>query len=752
MRGTVQGVGFRPWAARHAVALGLAGTAWNERASLVVELEGGGAALDDFEELLTSAPPPAAIVASIEVVRVVAVGQVGFHITPSTGGVGPAGPVPVDVGVCAACLAEVEDPTDRRFDYPFSNCADCGPRYTIIRSLPYDRSSTTMAGFERCPACAAEYEDPGDRRFHAEPIACSACGPALTWETPDGLGSARGTSALDAASECLAGGGVVAVKGIGGYHLAARADHQGSVERLRHRKARDDKPFAVMVATEADAVALVHLDAAGLAALTSPRRPVVIAERVVGGAVADAVGAGSPDLGVLLAYTPLHHLLLARVGGPLVMTSGNRADEPIAYENEDARTQLDGLVDGYLHHDRPIHVRCDDSVVRAAGGHVQVVRRSRGYAPEPLRLPVPTDVALLAVGAERKSTVALAAGASVVASHHLGDLEHPGAHRAFVEAIAHLQDLTGIRPELAVHDLHPEYLSTKWALDGDLPVLGVQHHHAHAASCLVDAGRSAPVLALAFDGLGFGTDGTLWGGELLVADLRSSRRVGHLRTVALPGGAAAVREPWRMALAWVALTQGEAAVAALGPTLDPRWEAVLSLTRAPSTPSTSSGGRLFDAVAALAGLRGSVSYEGQAAVELEWAARSVTRTGAVLDGARAGDWVAEPPVVGPWVLDPAELVADALLARLAGAPAAAIASTFHERLAAGLARAAVVAARREGLDAVALTGGVFQNALLTALVSEAVAASGLGVVVHRHVPPNDGGISIGQAAVAAATS
>lgn len=750
--GTVQGVGFRPWAVRQARRLGLSGTAANDRTGLVLEVEGPSGALDAFVAALRTDPPPLALVANVSVSPMPAVsprgeGRPHFIVVASRAGDGPAVAVPADVATCAACLDEMRDPAARRFRYPFTNCTDCGPRYTIIRSLPYDRATTTMAEFTMCDTCAHEYADPSDRRFHAEPIACPDCGPSLEADTGE-----RGEEALARAAAGLVAGGILALKGIGGYHLAVLAGDEKAVARLRGRKARDDKPFAVMVSDADAAMALVVLDAEGLAALTSARRPIVVAPRRPEAAVAPGVAPNSADLGVLLAYSPLHHLLLADVGRPLVMTSGNRAHEPMAQHPVDARRQLGDIADEFLHHDRRIEVRCDDSVVRAVGGRTQVVRRSRGYAPEPLVLPGAGRRQILAVGAELKNTVAVAAGGTVVASHHLGDLEHPSAYAAFEQAIAQLLALTGVDPDVVVHDLHPEYLSTKWALDGDRPTIGVQHHHAHVASCLVDNERTGPVLGLAFDGLGFGADGTLWGGEFLAADLREFERVAHLRPVALPGGGAAVREPWRMALAWVALALGDDAAASLGPSLDPRWATVLALTSHPITPHTTSGGRLFDAIAALAGLRNVMTYEGQAAVELEAAARTVVDddSGTSADGG----WVGEGPAGedGPWILDPSPLVADAFAGRLAGVAPRAIAASFHRRLAAGLSAAAAALARREGLTTVALTGGVFQNSLLTTLVADALGVSGLEVLLHHRVPPNDGGISIGQAAVVAATS
>ena len=756
VRGTVQGVGFRPWAVRQATRLGIAGHVGNDGPDLIVEIEGDADRLDAFVDAIGTSPPPLALVGDVETDVVEVLGAVGFSVRGSEAGRPRAAvAVPADVGTCDACLAEVADPAARRYRYPFTNCTDCGPRYTIIRALPYDRATTTMAGFPLCADCRREYEDPGDRRFHAEPVACPACGPSLTWGAEGA--SSVGEDALLAAAACVAAGGIVAMKGVGGYHLVVRADDDDAVGRLRQRKKRDEKPFAVMVATVEVAARLVELSAAARAELVSPRRPIVLARRrrAATATLASGIAPGSADLGILLPYSPLHHLLLAAVEVPVVMTSGNRADEPIAQDAEVATRQLNEIADGFLHHDRPIEVRCDDSVVRASGGRVQVVRRSRGYAPQPVRLPMLPGArrpAVLAVGAELKNTVSVASGGAIVASHHLGDLEHPAAYAAFESGIARLLALTGVDPDVVAHDLHPEYLSTKWSMAADLPLFGVQHHHAHVASCLVDHGRADPVVGIAFDGLGFGVDGTLWGGEILLADLRSSQRLAHLRPVPLPGGAAAMREPWRMAVTWAALAVGPDAAAALGPELDPRWEQVLALAGASSTAHTTSGGRLFDAVAALAGGRRTSTYEGQAAAELEAAAVAQLESSGAAEVSGAdvsGDWVGEPGG-DPWVLDPSPLIADAIAGRLARRSTGDIGASFHRALAAGLVRASVVLARRAGVDTVALTGGVFQNTLLTDLVADGVTRGGMDVLVHRHVPPNDGGISIGQAAVASA--
>jgi hydrogenase maturation protein HypF len=554
--------------------------------------------------------------------------------------------------------------------------------------------------------------------------------------------SAEGDEALDAAVTALRDGRIVAVKGIGGYHIAVDATDECAVGELRRRKARDDKPFAVMVADLRAAEALCALDDLAVAALLSPGRPIVVGPRVADATVAVGVAPGLVELGLLLPYSPLHHLLLAGVGRPLVMTSGNISDEPIAHDDADAVERLGPLVDAVLAHDRPIHIRCDDSVARARPrGGLQLLRRSRGFAPEPLRLPVTARRPVLAVGAELKSTVAVTTGASVVASHHVGDLEHLPTYRSFLQAVDHLCHLFGVVPEVVAHDLHPEYLSTKFALDLELEPFAVQHHHAHIAACLAEHGYTEPALGVAFDGLGFGPDGTLWGGELLLADLHHFERVGHLAPVTMPGGVAAIREPWRMALAWAHAAGVEVWFD------DSRADAVRDLAARGRGPVTTSAGRLFDAVAALLGLRPTVTYEAQAAIELEAQARAVPRTEAPVYPVEiaVGD-------DGLLVLDPAPLVAAVLADRARGTPVPVVAAGFHESVGRATASAAITLAREHGVGVVALSGGVFQNARFSEVVEEAVERAGLRPLVHGVVPPNDGGISIGQAAVAAACS
>jgi hydrogenase maturation protein HypF len=739
--GTVQGVGFRPFVYRQAVALGLVGFVRNDSAGVLIEVEGQAGALDELVRRLGDEGPPLARVSAVVATAIPSTGaEQVFAIVESRQDGPPTAPVSIDTATCAECLAEVDDPGDRRYRYPFTNCTNCGPRYTIVLGVPYDRPATTMAGFAMCPDCQREYDDPADRRFHAQPNACPVCGPQLSWRQPDGQLLAKGPDALDQAVNAILRHQIVAIKGLGGFHLAADATSEAAVVELRRRKARDDKPFAVMVKDITQATRLCHLDPAAKAALASNKKPIVLAPCRPDAAVARGVAPGLPELGLLLPYTPLHHLLLAGTDRPLVMTSGNLSDDPIAHTDDDAVARLGPLVDGLLSHDRPIHIRCDDSVLRVADRGIQLLRRSRGYAPEPMPLPAPARRRVLAVGAELKNTVAVARDDWLVASHHVGDLEHLATYRSFRQALDHLSDVFAVRPDVVAHDLHPEYLSTKLAVDLDLPTWGIQHHHAHIASCLVEHGVIGPVLGLAFDGLGYGPDGTLWGGEFLVAGLQTCRRVGHLRPVPLPGGAAAIRQPWRMAATWAAVS-GRPDVAGR---LDPRAGALLRLIDSPAGGLvTTSVGRLFDAVAALLGIRLQVSYEGQAAIELEAAARTVP-AGAVAPLPMERGWVN-----GRLILDPGPLVAAVIRARDDGEKVEEVAAAFHEGLAAAAVGAAVELARAHSMTTVALSGGVFQNARLTSLVTTSLEQEGLAVLTHHHVPANDGGISIGQAAIAA---
>ena len=551
--GTVQGVGFRPHVHRLAGELGLAGYVLNDERGVLCEAEGPRDAVADFVERLTSDAPPIAVVEDVSAEEVALTGATGFAIAASAHAGEPLAIVSPDVATCHACLAELLDPADRRHRYPFINCTDCGPRFTIVRGVPYDRPLTTMAGFEMCALCRAEYDDPSDRRFHAQPNACPVCGPSLSLLDGEGRG-VPDADPLARSVGALREGLVVAVKGLGGYHLACLAADERASPTLRARKHREDKPFALMAADLDGARELVELTAREEELLLGRQRPIVIARRHPGARVAEAVAPGSPDLGVMLPYSPLHHLLVAGAGAPLVMTSGNVSDEPIAYGDEDAVARLRGIADLFLVHDRPIQTRTDDSVVRSLGGlrpEPLMVRRSRGYVPASVALPVQAPP-LLACGAELKSTFCLARGDRAWVSHHIGDLKNWETLSSFRDGVEHFERLFAVSPELVAHDLHPEYLSTKYALEREgVATASVQHHHAHLAACLAEHGEAGPAVGAIYDGTGYGEDGTVWGGELLVGGLASYERAGALHPVSMPGGDRAVEEPWRMACSWL---------------------------------------------------------------------------------------------------------------------------------------------------------------------------------------------------------
>jgi hydrogenase maturation protein HypF len=585
VEGIVQGVGFRPFVHALASRLSLAGLVGNDARGVFVEVEGSAEAVERFLGALQREAPPLAVVERVSATRLAPTGAEGFAIASSRPGGERQALISPDTATCADCLRELADPADRRYRYPFVNCTNCGPRFTIIRDVPYDRAATTMAGFRMCADCAREYHDPADRRFHAQPVCCPACGPRLRLLDREGREAAG--EPLAAAAALLREGRVVAVKGLGGYHLAADAAGEAAVAALRARKHREDKPFAVMVPDLETARALCLVDEVEERLLASPRRPIVLLRRRAtvdrGAEVAGAVAPGNRSLGLMLPYTPLHHLLLAEVGRPIVLTSGNVSDEPIAYLDRDAMQRLGGIADRFLTHDRPIHMRTDDSVARAFRGRELPLRRSRGFVPQPLPLPWAFPRQVLACGAELKSTFCVAKGRHAFVSHHIGDLENYETYRSFTEGIEHFRRLLAVAPEVVAHDLHPEYLSTKYAAELDGVALeGVQHHHAHVAACLADNGEEGPVIGVAFDGLGYGADGTIWGGELLVADLAGFERAGHLASVPMPGGAAAIREPWRMAAAYLDAAFAGAVpddLAVVGRNAR-RWQQVVAVARA----------------------------------------------------------------------------------------------------------------------------------------------------------------------------
>jgi hydrogenase maturation protein HypF len=732
VRGTVQGVGFRPAVYRLASELALGGWVRNDSEGVWIEVEGGPDVLARFVERLAGELPPLGRISELTMVDLTPSGQADFRVVSSTAQETVRAIVPADAAICADCLRELFDPHDRRHRYPFINCTGCGPRYTIVRDVPYDRVRTTMRAFTLCGPCRAEYEDPTDRRFHAEPNACPGCGPRL--RLLRGGAAAAGEDALRGAASELAAGRIVAVKGIGGFHLAVSATDGEAVARLRARKRRPDKPLALMVRSLAEAEEIVLLSDAARAALISPARPIVLCPARPGTAIAGGVAPGLGELGIMLAYAPLHHLLLADGPTVLVMTSGNRSEEPIARDDDDARARLGEIADAFLVHDREIHTRADDSVVRSVAGGVQPVRRSRGFVPEPIALGCSAPP-ICAVGAELKNTVCLTRGDQAYLSPHVGDLENAEAYGFFVEVIDKLGRLLGVTPAIVAHDLHPDYLSTRWALRAARPREPVQHHHAHIASCLVDNGRVGPVLGVAFDGTGCGPAGDVWGGEILHADLTGFTRLGHLRPIALVGGEAAIREPWRLAAA--ALLDAELSLESLSRVDPARLRAIAGLYR--RAPRATGAGRWFDAVAALCGVRDVISYEGQAAVELE-ALAAPGETGSypfAIDGAQPEIYDLRPTVRA--------IVAD--LRR--GVPSSIVAARFHRTLAQVVAGAARSGRARRGGATVALSGGCFQNKILTESVKDLLEADGFEVLVHRRVPPNDGGVALGQAAVAA---
>ncbi|MEU8525449.1 carbamoyltransferase HypF [Streptomyces sp. NPDC048629] len=780
VRGVVQGVGFRPFVYALATGLRLSGHVTNTAEGVVAEVEGDPEDVAAFCARLAPDAPPLARVESVEAAEVTASGGTGFTIVPSRQGGAVRTLVPPDTATCDDCLAELADPADRRHLHPFITCTHCGPRFTIVTGLPYDRVHTTMAGFPMCPDCAREYADPADRRFHAQPVACPHCGPRLRLVTaPDGpagpgtrpdvgfasdLASDSGDDPIAAARRMLAAGAILAVKGLGGYHLACDATDPDAVAELRRRKARGDKPFAMMAADLADIEPHAYLGPLERELLTGAVRPVVLLRRRdaaaprEGAVPARAVAPGSPDLGFMLPYTPVHHLLLglgaADREGPrlLVMTSGNLSGEPIVTDDAEALTRLAGLADAWLLHDRPIHVPCDDSVVRVFDGEQLTLRRSRGYAPLPVALPVEVAPAL-AVGGDLKNAFCLGAGRQAWLSAHIGDMDDLATQLALTSAEQQLESVTGVRPGLLAADRHPAYRSTRWARDRSAgrPVVPVQHHHAHVAAAMAENGLdgTCPVIGVAFDGTGYGLDGAVWGGEFLLADYAGFERFAHLAYVPLPGGDAAVRRPYRMALAHL-----RAAGLALDPAL-PCTEACepgelplveRQLVRELNCVPTSSMGRLFDAVSSLAGICHHAGYEAQAAIELEAAALSAP---AVAEDGRYVFRLGPPRAGASLTADPAPLLAAVSADVLDGTPAAVVAARFHLAVA-RLVRTVCVAARGEtGVETVALTGGVFANTVLSSACAEGLRKDGFTVLRHRLIPPNDGGLALGQLVVAA---
>jgi hydrogenase maturation protein HypF len=736
VRGIVQGVGFRPFVHGRAKALGLAGWVMNTPDGVTVEAEGTADAVAALVRAIHETPPPNAVVGNVGLSAVATTGEGSFEIRASLAMGARGAEILPDLGTCEVCLAEIRDSGNRRYRYPFTNCTHCGPRYSIITDLPYDRARTSMLAFPMCADCRDEYEDTSDRRFHAEPIACAACGPQLALWDAAGNVPATHDRALRAAGDALARGAIVAIKGLGGFHLMVDARNQTAVERLRLRKHREAKPFAVMFPTLDSIRAAADVSAQEAALLAGRERPIVLVRRR-GDALADAVAPRNPRVGALLPYTPLHHLLLADIGFPVVATSGNRSDEPIVIDEGEALERLAGIADLFLVHDRPIVRPVDDSVVRVVAGKPQIVRRARGYAPAAIAADLPPGV--LALGGHLKAAIALTTRSGALLSPHIGDLDTAEARDAYDHAIRDIARLHDVAPSLVVHDLHPDYHSTRAAEGLGVARFGVQHHVAHVAACMTEHALSPPLLGVAWDGTGFGSDGTIWGGEFLRIGSDGWTRVGHLRPFPLPGGEAAVREPRRSALGLLFALFGYDALAMthLAPmaafTAGECETLATMMERSINSPITSSAGRLFDGVAALVGLRQSTSYEGEAAAELEWAAGDEMPS-------RAYEFALnqrEEPIVIDW-----EPAIHAILVDVGvGRPAAAISASFH----AGLALAIAEVAARIGEKTVVLSGGCFQNARLTETTIAALRARGLSPWWHERVPPNDGGLALGQA-------
>ncbi len=741
IEGIVQGVGFRPFVFQIAHRWGIAGWVRNDCRGVTVEAEGALPNLAGFLWSLRSDIPPLASISRFELADLPVSGESGFAILASDAGTERSAQIAPDSSVCSDCLTELFDPADRRYRYPFINCTNCGPRYSIVTGAPYDRPLTTMAPFAMCPSCRAEYDDPGSRRFHAQPNACPQCGPQL--QLFDGAGRPLAGEPLAAAVDLLKAGRIIAVKGLGGYHLAVDAGNDVAVAELRRRKARDEKPFALMAASSSQVLDFAVADEAELRLLSGMERPIVLLRQKPGAAIAPSVAPRNRYFGVMLAYTPLHHLLLENFPA-LVMTSANRSDEPIVYRDEEAAQRLAGIADAILTHDRAIHSRCDDSIARVMGGQAVVLRRSRGYVPRGIFLPRPQP-AVLAVGAELKNTVCLTQGDRAFPSQHIGDLLNPEVGDSFAATIDHLQEILGITPQLIAHDLHPDYASTRYAEErSDLPRIAVQHHHAHLASCLAEHGVEEEAIGVIFDGLGYGSDGRIWGGEFLIGNLAGFRRAGHFRYLPMPGGDAATREPLRMAISLLHQAYGRELPAL--PLLE-RFEAkelnlyLQMIEKGLNAPPASSCGRLFDAVAALVGLRDRVSYEGQAALELEMAADPAEREGYPYD-LRDEE--------GMLIFDLAVLTRAIVADLQAGAAPGIVSARFHTTLAWMVAEVCATLRSSSGIERVALSGGVFQNRLLTESVVPLLRRAGFSVYCHSRVPPNDGGLALGQAVIAGA--
>lgn len=752
VKGVVQGVGFRPFVYRVANGYGIVGTVANTSAGVVIQASGEGEMMFQFLKALKDDAPPGARVESVTARAAAPFSARDFRILASDGDGSRQVLVSPDIATCADCARELFDPEDRRYRYPFINCTNCGPRFTIIRDTPYDRPLTSMSAFEMCEACRSEYEDPSDRRFHAQPNACPACGPrAWLVDAGGSLVAGRSPDGADAAGEAatkaaglLGEGRIVAIKGLGGFHLACDATSDEAVSLLRERKKRYGKPLAVMAQGLQKVREMCLMSEQEEELLSSSQAPITLLEEREGSPLSCEVAAGLGRQGVFLPYTPLHHLIMKDAGIPLVMTSGNVSSEPISIDNDEAMERLGGIADFFLLHDREILVRYDDSVGRVFAGAEYPVRRARGWAPYPVTVDPPSEVQVLALGAELKNTFCVLRGSHAFIGQHIGDMESTGELEHFEESLSTVLRLFGLEPEVVAHDLHPDYLTTGMAQEFKMPTVGVQHHHAHVVSCMADNGVSGEVIGVAWDGTGYGTDGTVWGGEFLVCDESSFSRVAHLYRYPMPGSDRCIYRLYRMVYGVMSelFETPEAALERLLARFDvaeAEAESLLfQLKGGVNCPITSSAGRLFDAVAAIVGLRSEASYDGQAACELE----------AVATAARESYDFDLDTGAEPWVIDTRPTVRQILVDVESGREAAAVAGKFHATMAAAIVDTCEALAERSGLSRVALSGGVFQNELLTGWVLEGLRARGLTPLLHRRVPCNDGGISLGQAVCA----
>jgi hydrogenase maturation protein HypF len=743
VNGIVQGVGFRPFVYRLAQECRLGGYVNNSSDGVLIEVEGAPQALALFHARFHQEAPTMARITEFKVEEMTPVGETAFSIIASRRDALPTTLISPDVSICPDCRRELFDPTDRRYQYPFINCTNCGPRYTIVYGIPYDRPKTSMRVFPMCPACEQEYHDPGNRRFHAQPNACPACGPALTLRDRNGQ-SVEADAPLRAAVNFLRQGKILAVRGLGGFHLAVDAHNEAAVQELRRRKGRAEKPFAMMAPNLAAIKKFCFVSPQEQALLEQPTRPIVLLRRR-DHQLAASVAPNQQYFGFMLPYTPLHELLLHDHLDALIMTSGNFSEEPIAIGNEEALERLAPLADYFLLHNREILQRCDDSIARCVAGEPRMIRRSRGYAPAPVFLSTPLRQRILACGGELKNTIALARDKTVFLSQHIGDLDNPAALAFFENSIAHLQKILEIEPELIAFDLHPEYLSTKWALQQThVPRLGVQHHHAHLVSVMAENNINEKTIGIILDGTGYGTDGTIWGGEVLIGEARAFERYAWLQPVPLPGGEAAIHQPWRTAISYLAAAYGDKIAELELPVIRRRrqhdLEIILQMiARRFNSPLTSSCGRLFDAVSALLGVREEVTYEAQAAIELEMIVDETHHDiyPQALPERSSGGPIPVAPLIESIVND---LRADITRER--------IAARFHRTLVELFVAAARAARQATGIQRAGLSGGVFQNVFFFAAMLRRLQEEGFEVITHRQVPMNDGGLALGQVVIA----